>query len=100
MAGNTSFTLQTLDGGSNPQDPKQAGDEANLDTQYTVGVATSVPTVFISAGGKYIDSWFDLADFLLDQDHPPSVLTTSYSFNEHGISPKVAQYVSCTTSLI
>ncbi|KAM5542002.1 hypothetical protein V8D89_004312 [Ganoderma adspersum] len=91
MPANTSFTLQTLDGGSNPQDPSQAGAEANLDTQYTVGVATSIPTMFISTGGKYIDSWLDLADFLLSQDHPPSVLTTSYAFKERGVSPKVAQ---------
>ncbi|PIL33241.1 hypothetical protein GSI_04691 [Ganoderma sinense ZZ0214-1] len=88
---NTTFILRTLDGGSNPQNASQAGAEANLDTQYTVGVATGVPTEFISVGGKYIGSWLDLADLLLSQDHPPSVLTTSYSFNEPGLSPKVAQ---------
>ncbi|PIL33192.1 hypothetical protein GSI_04642 [Ganoderma sinense ZZ0214-1] len=65
--------------------------EANLDTQYTVGIATSVPTVFISMGYSTIDAWLDLADFLLDQDSPPSFLTTSYCFQEHTISPKLAR---------
>ncbi|PBK70037.1 hypothetical protein ARMSODRAFT_1018155 [Armillaria solidipes] len=45
----TSFTVQTLDGGQNPQRANEAGIEANLDIQYTVGIATGVPTIFISA---------------------------------------------------
>ncbi|KZS94687.1 family S53 protease [Sistotremastrum niveocremeum HHB9708] len=44
----TTFDLQTLDGGSNPQGAQNAGFEANLDIQYTVGVATGVPVTFIS----------------------------------------------------
>jgi tripeptidyl-peptidase-1 len=36
----TTFQTQEIDGGQNPQDGADAGVEANLDTQYTVGVAT------------------------------------------------------------
>ncbi|KAI1783842.1 Pro-kumamolisin, activation domain-containing protein [Ganoderma leucocontextum] len=52
ISSDTTFTLQTLDGGSNTQD-SDAGIEANLDIQYTVGVATGVPTVFISVGDQF-----------------------------------------------
>ncbi|KAK0192116.1 family S53 protease-like protein [Armillaria mellea] len=62
----TTFTLQTLDGGRNVQSASQAGIEANLDIQYTVGVATGVPTFFIS------------------------VLTTSYGFDETDLPASVA----------
>jgi tripeptidyl-peptidase-1 len=40
MDSSTTFSEHSLDGGSNPQSSKNAGEEADLDTQYTVGVAT------------------------------------------------------------
>ena len=49
------FTLQTLDGGQNPQTEAEAGVEANLDTQYTVGIASGVPVSFISVGQQFQD---------------------------------------------
>lgn len=39
MSSCTAFTLQTLDGGENLQTWSEAGVEANLDIQYTVGVS-------------------------------------------------------------
>ncbi|KAI1786407.1 family S53 protease [Ganoderma leucocontextum] len=90
----TTFTLQTLDGGSNTQD-SDAGIEANLDIQYTVGVATGVPTVFISVGDQFqdgdLEGFLDVVNFLLDEDAPPYVMTTSYGQNENTISRKLAQ---------
>ncbi|KAI1786417.1 family S53 protease, partial [Ganoderma leucocontextum] len=88
---NTTFTLQTVDGGVNPQDPSKAGLEASLDIQYTVGVATGVPTVFVSSGIGTINGFLDVAHFLLNETNPPNVLTTSYNFDERHVSPKVAQ---------
>ncbi|KAM5542034.1 hypothetical protein V8D89_004344 [Ganoderma adspersum] len=79
----TTFILKTLDGGSNPQDPSEAGAEANLDVQYAVGVATRVQT-------DNVDGWIDLANFLLSQSDPPKVLTTSYGFQEAAVSPRLA----------
>ncbi|KAF5320741.1 hypothetical protein D9619_001200 [Psilocybe cf. subviscida] len=52
----TAFTLQTPDGGTNSQSVSQAGIEANLDTQYTVGVASGVRNVFISVGNNFKDA--------------------------------------------
>ncbi|EPS93872.1 hypothetical protein FOMPIDRAFT_1135359 [Fomitopsis schrenkii] len=85
----TKFTLQTLDGGQNLQSAQQAGVEANLDIQYTVGVATGVPTTFISVGEQNSDGdlggFLDIINFLLNEDAPPAVLTTSYGNNEEDI---------------
>ena len=58
----------------------------NLDIQYTVGVATNVPTTFISVGEQNQDGdlggFLDIINFLLKQDNPPLVLTTSFGFDE------------------
>ncbi|KAI0354061.1 family S53 protease [Trametes cingulata] len=94
----TTFSLQTLDGGQNPQDQTQAGIEANLDTQYTVGVATGVPTVFISVGGDNQDGlsgFLDIIQFLLGETDQPQVLTTSYGFNEPELDAPTANNL-CT----
>jgi tripeptidyl-peptidase-1 len=47
LPANSSFTLQTIDGGVNPQGPSEAGFEANLDIELTVhfGVVPMVPSV-------------------------------------------------------
>ncbi|KAE9386233.1 family S53 protease-like protein [Gymnopus androsaceus JB14] len=55
----TTFTLLSTDGGINTQKASDAGTEANLDIQYTTGVATEVPIEFLSV-----------------------VMTTSYADNE------------------
>ncbi|RDX47318.1 family S53 protease [Lentinus brumalis] len=94
ISSSTSFTLQTLDGGSNPQSSSEAGVEANLDIQYTVGVATGVPTVFISVGEDFqdgdLEGFLDVVKSLLDEDTPPFVMTTSYGQNENTISRNLA----------
>ncbi|KAF7293931.1 Peptidase S53 domain-containing protein [Mycena chlorophos] len=81
----TTFTLQTLDGGSNPQNRSEAGLEANLDIQYTVGVATGVQTSFISVGRNNadgVDGFLDIINFLINETTRPLVLSTSYGFDE------------------
>ncbi|KAI0030067.1 family S53 protease-like protein [Vararia minispora EC-137] len=91
---NTTFALETLDGGSNPQGINQAGIEANLDIQYTVGVASGVPTIFYGVGSDNQDGLFgflDLANHLLAQENPPHVLTTSYGANEADVSVPLYQ---------
>lgn len=91
----TAFTLQTLDGGTNSQTASQAGIEANLDIQYTVGVASGVPTTFISVGDNFkdgnLEGFLDIINFLLAETNPPHVLTTSYGQNENTISAALAK---------
>ncbi|PSR75361.1 hypothetical protein PHLCEN_2v9170 [Hermanssonia centrifuga] len=94
LKSSTTFNLQTLDGGSNSQSGSQAGVEANLDTQYTVGLASGVPTTFISVGENTQDGdlggFLDIINFLLGESAPPQVLTTSYGENENEISRSLA----------
>ena len=93
----TTFSLQTIDDGQNPQGPNDAGIEANLDIQYTVGVASGVPVTFISVGDNNNDGplfgFLDIINFLLAQDNPPPVLTTSFSIPEGAIGADVLECV-------
>ncbi|THH32184.1 hypothetical protein EUX98_g1978 [Antrodiella citrinella] len=94
ISSSTTFTLQTLDGGSNPQSSSQASDEANLDIQYTIGLATGVPTTFISVGNDFqdgnLEGFVDIINFFARRVQPPNVLTTSYGQNENTISSSLA----------
>ncbi|OSD02191.1 family S53 protease [Trametes coccinea BRFM310] len=94
MSPSTTFTTQTLDDGNNNQDPSEAGLEANLDIQYTVGLATDVPTVFVDVGDDTHDGeligFLDIINFLLAEDAPPQVLTTSYGQSEFFVSRNLA----------
>ncbi|KAH8108269.1 family S53 protease [Phellopilus nigrolimitatus] len=95
LPANTTFTLQTLNGGSDPQNASNAGGEANLDTQYSIGIASGVPTTFISVGGNITSSGLEgfldiMINFLLSESNPPHVLTTSYAQNEDEVSPALA----------
>ncbi|KAI0046849.1 family S53 protease [Auriscalpium vulgare] len=94
LSSSTTFTLQTLDGGTNSQTLSQAGIEADLDIQYTVGVASGVPVTFISVGDNFqdgaLEGFLDIINFLLAESAPPQVLTTSYGQNENTISRALA----------
>ena len=68
----------------------------SLDIQYTVGLATDVPTTFVSVGSQNHDGLSGLLDiikFLLEQDDPPLVLTTSFGADEIFLedTPELAQ---------
>ncbi|TFY80897.1 hypothetical protein EWM64_g3115 [Hericium alpestre] len=90
----TGFSSVFLDGGSNSQDLNSAGMEAGVDIQWTIGLASGVPVTFYSVGEDSnnggIDGWIDLVNYLLSQDHPPQVLTTSCSFDESDVPIDVA----------
>ncbi|KAH9913288.1 family S53 protease [Fomitopsis serialis] len=99
----TSWTLVTLDNGSDPQGPYDAGLEANLDTQYTIGLATDVPVTFISAGdnfdptdNEFAQTLLDTALYLLALPSPPQVVTTSYGDDEEHISQALAVALCAT----
>ncbi|KAJ7509870.1 family S53 protease [Mycena galericulata] len=93
ISSSTTFGLQTLDGGADTQGAQDAGVEA-LDIQYTVGVATDVPIVFVSVGENSQDGdlggFLDIVNFLSAEDNIPQVMTTSYGENEADISIALA----------
>ena len=66
----------------------------DLDIEYTVGLANGVPVEFISVGENGddgLDGWLDTINYLLNQDSPPSVVTTSYGADETDISSDLAK---------
>ncbi|KAJ3802871.1 subtilisin-like protein [Lentinula aff. detonsa] len=97
MPSNTTFSVETIDGGTNPQGPEYAGYEANLDIQYTVGLATGVNTTFISAGPNNTDGaalgYLDVVEYLYNMTEPPQVMSMSYGFQEWWLTPSQAQQV-------
>ncbi|KAJ6564191.1 family S53 protease-like protein [Mycena capillaripes] len=87
----TTFTLLSTDAGINPQDPEDAGGEANLDIQYTVGIATEVPAQFLSVGNNnFATALLDTTTFLAGVASPPSVVTTSYGTTESSFGISMA----------
>ncbi|KAJ7445428.1 subtilisin-like protein [Mycena latifolia] len=98
---NTTFNLITIDNATN-QDPELVPRlvlEADLDVEYTVGVATGVPVEFLSVR-EGPDTISDLATALLDTstfldgvDNPPSVVTTSYGPMENQFESSVAKKI-------
>ncbi|KAI0356085.1 subtilisin-like protein [Trametes cingulata] len=89
---NGTFAVQSVDGGS---DDGQGTTEASLDIQYTVGVATNVPTTFISVGQQTqdgaLEGFLDIINTLIAQENPPLVLTTSFGFDETPFSEQAPE---------
>ncbi|KAJ7731612.1 family S53 protease-like protein [Mycena metata] len=90
----TKFDVELLDGGSNTQITGFAGVEASLDIEYTVGVASGVPVKFISVGplnNDTVSGFLDQINALISDPSRPTVLTTSYGFDEEDLTLPVAQ---------
>ncbi|KAJ7268464.1 subtilisin-like protein [Mycena rebaudengoi] len=91
MDPSTTFTLLTTDSGQNPQIPVDAGFEANLDIEYTGGIATGVPLQFLSpVGFDFATALLDTTTFLDGIENLPSVMTTSYGHLESDIGASLA----------
>ena len=66
--------------------------------ETTLGLATYVPVTFISVGPDEYDGVYGFANeitWLLDQSTLPTVLTTSYAFDESLMSASMAKSVFC-----
>ncbi|TFY58182.1 hypothetical protein EVJ58_g6573 [Rhodofomes roseus] len=94
ISSSTTYSLETLDGGSDPQSSSDAGVEADLDVEYTVGIATGVPVTFLSVGETTndgeLDGFLDTINYYLAQDSPPQTITTSYGDWEPDIDEGMA----------
>ncbi|KAJ7767713.1 family S53 protease-like protein [Mycena metata] len=94
---NTTFTLESLDGGVDTQGQFFFSDvlEANPDTQYTIGLATGVPVAFLSVSNdttetEFFTSLLDTTILLASGPDPPSTMTTSYGDNEINFGSSLA----------
>ncbi|EIN11974.1 subtilisin-like protein [Punctularia strigosozonata HHB-11173 SS5] len=87
----TTFNVETVDNGTNPQIPTGTGQEANLDMEYTMGVASGVPVTFLSNGNTdFLTGLADTVAFLVGNLSLPSVMTTSYGANENTVAVSLA----------
>ncbi|KAJ7702024.1 family S53 protease-like protein [Mycena olivaceomarginata] len=92
----TTFTLLTIDNGTNPQSPSDTGLEANLDIQYTMGeYRDRSPVEFLSVGGPptlddFPTALLDTTTFLDGIADPPTVMTTSTDLQNHFFGLSVA----------
>ncbi|KAK7008273.1 serine protease S53 [Favolaschia claudopus] len=89
------FSVVSIDGGINDQTQSNAGIEANLDVEMTVGLAGGVPTTFITVGEDFqddVDGFIDIVNSILNTpvESRPTVLTTSYGFNERDLPRSLA----------
>ncbi|KAJ3551509.1 hypothetical protein NM688_g4667 [Phlebia brevispora] len=89
------FEVESINGGKNLQDPDETGLEANIDVQYTVGIASGVPVTFLPIGETPTRSKdFDaLYIYLLNQKERPSVISISYGFEEDDVSLSISRRV-------
>ncbi|KZV68851.1 family S53 protease [Peniophora sp. CONT] len=98
---NTTFEPIYLgEGAQNPQGLNFSGLEADLDVEYTVGLATGVPVRFISvsqsASNDSTGGFLATADALAANASTSHVVTTSYGIDEDLMSVPVAQSL-CNT---
>ncbi|KAJ7830645.1 subtilisin-like protein [Mycena olivaceomarginata] len=88
---NQTFLRLSIDGGTNPQFPNSAGIEAQLDIEYTAGIASEVPLQFLTVGGlDFPTALLDTTTFLASSPQPPTVMTTSYGDLESNFGPSLA----------
>ena len=70
-----------------------AGVEAQIDIEYTVGIAIGVPVEFLTVGGNasnFDEALLDTTTILSGVDEPPTVMTTSYGDNENNFTLSLA----------
>ncbi|KAJ6565665.1 family S53 protease [Mycena sp. CBHHK59/15] len=93
IAGNT-FSVTLLNGAQNLQD-NSGGLEGQIDIQYTVGVAGNVHTTYLmdQANGDAAISYMDTINWILSQEDPPTVFTTSYANEEAELTQSAATSV-------
>ncbi|KAH8990011.1 subtilisin-like protein [Lactarius hatsudake] len=99
-------TFLVIDINDSGYDPNKPGDEANLDMQYTQGMAWPTPHVFYSIGGvaeEFIpDSYTPVNDnepylgwlgIMISLEDVPQTISTSYGGDEHTFPPDYAKSV-------
>ncbi|KAL7796027.1 subtilisin-like protein [Trichoderma ceciliae] len=108
---NASFSVESVNGGENPQGNDVPAGEANADVQYAVAVAYDVPVRFYATAGEnhdlipdldladreneYLEPYLEFASHLLNLDDAelPRVVSISYGANEQLFPKPYAQQV-------
>ncbi|KJA29732.1 hypothetical protein HYPSUDRAFT_126973, partial [Hypholoma sublateritium FD-334 SS-4] len=90
---NSTFKVLSVSGGQNNQSLSEAGDEANLDTQFAFGISHPIsPTFFTTAGEPPFipEEGETQAD---NSNDPPLAISTSYGDDEQTVPFSFAQRV-------
>ncbi|KAF8259525.1 subtilisin-like protein [Lactarius quietus] len=85
------FTVEHID--NNNYDPKNPGDEANLNIQWSQAIAYPTPHIFYSGGSESyavpgtnepaeVDMWADWLHYLLDKQEVSQTISISYGIPE------------------
>ncbi|KAH9913300.1 peptidase S8/S53 domain-containing protein [Fomitopsis serialis] len=96
MNSSTTWSLHLLDNGTDPQNSSIGQSEATLDLEYAMGLATNVPTTFVSTGiipessDDFVNYLLDAAYYMLNLTTVPQTVTTSYGLDENLVSEKLA----------
>ncbi|KAJ7784134.1 tripeptidyl peptidase A [Mycena metata] len=100
---NSTFKFISVAGGLDPQDPDDAGGEANLDVQFAFGLSFPVASTFYSTAGSppFIpdegtptdtnEPYTDWLDFILGHPNPPLAISTSYGDDEQTVPESFAK---------
>ncbi|CAK5263104.1 unnamed protein product [Mycena citricolor] len=101
----SSFRFVSVNGGANNQSLSAAGEEANLDVQYALGLAYPTPGTFWSTAGNgpfHPDArvhdpdnepYMTWLDHVLRSDRLPQTITTSYADDEQTVPSAYARRV-------
>ncbi|KAJ4496871.1 tripeptidyl peptidase A [Lentinula lateritia] len=102
-AANASIDVILINGGFNNQSAQEAGDEANLDVQFALGLSYPTPGIFYSTGGEppfnpdqgtesnTNEPYAKWLDYILSQDNPPLTISTSYGDHEQTVPEDYAR---------
>ncbi|KAJ7292723.1 tripeptidyl peptidase A [Mycena rebaudengoi] len=105
IGSNYTFDVMNITG---PFDINPVSNEGNLDTQLAIQVAYPIPMTYYTANSvpPYIpdqnqdgerpcvnEPYLDFIDYILSQDNPPTVITTSYGDDEQTVPQDYAKAV-------
>ncbi|KAJ7639280.1 tripeptidyl peptidase A [Roridomyces roridus] len=94
---NSSFKFVSVYGGLNNQSLSAAGQEANLDVQFGLGISYPTPGTFWSTPGSppffpdgttvinTNEPYLDWLDYILNSEHIPATISTSYGDDEQTV---------------
>ncbi|CAE6533802.1 unnamed protein product [Rhizoctonia solani] len=105
VAVGSNFTVESVNSGINPQDPEQAGGEAQLDVQYAGGISYPIQNIYYTTAGRPpfnaslgtpdndSEPYLEFLQYLLAQKNPPQTISTSYGDEEQTVPIEYAKRV-------
>ncbi|QRV73000.1 tripeptidyl-peptidase I [Ceratobasidium sp. AG-Ba] len=103
----SNFTVESVNGGINPQDPEEAGGEAQLDVQYAGGISYPVQNIYYTTAGRppHINTtgtpdnnsepYLEFLQYLLAKPKAevPQTISTSYGDEEQSVPKEYAKRI-------